>query len=210
MLAVAVACSRSVELPPRMKAKADAKAATPHAPTTPSAQLVATAKLSLAQHAGTVKRADLLTLIDLGRPSPEERLWVLDTAHADRVVFQSRTSHATLSEDLKTRTATKCSNQVGSRMTAPGAYVTLGQPRAGKYGLSLAVDGLDKDVNDNARERAILFHTNQLPNGHVMGTTDGCFTVPVERAEEVLKLIAGGTFVYVSACGSPPNEATKL
>ncbi len=203
-----VACSRESAPSPTAAKRPTAARPLPKTPARPSGELVARAKASQTAHKRSVRRSDIITVIDLNRPSAEERLWVIDCAHGDRVLFQSRTSHAALSDDPKTHTATTCGNAIDSKLSSPGAYVTGKNLREGKFGLSLEVDGLNRGVNDNARKRAILFHTNRMPDGGTMGLSWGCFTVPVERAGEVLNLIAGQTFVYVAACEKSDGTAT--
>jgi len=54
----------------------------------------------------------------------------------------------------------------------------------------MRIDGLENGINDNARQRAIVFHSSYSP------WSDGCFmTVPAIN-KEIIKMTEGGAFIY--------------
>ena len=94
----------------------------------------------------SVKRTDVITIIDFSLPSDKERLWVLDLIQG-RVLFHCLVSHGLNSGVLL---AEKFSNIPGSNASSPGFYTT-GETYLGKHGLSLFLDGLEAGINDKAR-----------------------------------------------------------
>ena len=89
-------------------------------------------------------------LIDFTKPSHMERLFVIDLV-AERILFRSLVAHGKNSgEDY----ATSFSNNPNSHQSSLGYYLT-GKPYVGRHGYSLLLDGLEKGINDNARNRAV-------------------------------------------------------
>ena len=72
---------------------------------------------------------------------------------------------------------------MGSKMTSLGTYVTA-ETYYGKHGLSLRLDGLDKE-NSRARERAIVIHGADYvtPDRTKMGRSWGCPALERKVAE---------------------------
>lgn len=142
------------------------------------------------RHQRHVSRPKLWTLIDYSLPFTAVRLWVLDAERDHAVLMESRVSHAWRSGVLY---ATTFSNQQGSYLSSPGSFVTAERPYTGRFGRSLRVRGLDRGVNDNVLERAIIFHPSDMTHNL------GCFMLPEAVAPRIVNAIAGGTFVYVHA-----------
>jgi hypothetical protein len=96
------------------------------------------------------------------------------------------------------------SNIPGSCASSPGFYTT-GETYIGKHGLSLTLDGLEKGINDKARERAIVIHgadyvsSDYIRNYGRLGRSQGCPAVPAELSKEIIETIKGGSclFIYV-------------
>ena len=95
----------------------------------------------------------MLTLIDFSRPSTAKRLFVFDMRER-KVLFSSVVSHGKNSGD---NYATSFSNEYGSYKSSLGFYLTESTYQ-GKNGYSLILNGLEKGINDRARERAIVMH----------------------------------------------------
>jgi hypothetical protein len=53
--------------------------------------------------------------------------------------------------------ATSFSNKPNSHQSSIGFYVTS-ETYLGKHGLSIKLEGIDKDFNTNARDRAVVVH----------------------------------------------------
>ena len=99
------------------------------------------------------RKRDVLTLIDFSRPSTEKRLFVFDMKQR-RLLFSSVVSHGKNSGD---KYATSFSNEYGSYKSSLGFYLTE-TTYQGRNGYSLILNGLEKGINDRARERAIVVH----------------------------------------------------
>jgi len=148
----------------------------------------------------SIIRPEVITIIDFSLQSDRERLWVLDL-NQGKVLFHCLVSHGRNSGELM---AENFSNTPGSNESSPGFYVT-GETYIGKHGLSLTLDGLEKGINDKARERAIVIHgadyvsDNFIRSHGRLGRSFGCPAVPVELSEEIIKTIKGGSCLFIYA-----------
>lgn len=93
------------------------------------------------------KSKSILTLIDFTKPSTEKRLFVFDMEQK-KMLYSSVVSHGKNSGE---NYATSFSNEVGSYKSSLGFYLT-GNTYQGRNGYSLLLDGLEKGINDRARE----------------------------------------------------------
>ena len=100
-----------------------------------------------------VGKKEILVLIDFTKPSTEQRFCVVDLKH-EQVLFKSHVAHGRKSGE---NYAVSFSNQPGSYKSSLGFFRT-GETYFGKNGYSLLLDGLEKGINDKARERAIVIH----------------------------------------------------
>jgi hypothetical protein len=143
---------------------------------------------------------EVITIIDFGLPSDKERLWVIDLVHS-KVLFHCLVSHGRNSGELM---AEHFSNTPGSFASSPGFYIT-GETYIGKNGLSLTLDGIEKGINDRARERAIVMHgADYVSSDYIrkygrLGRSHGCPAVPKELNKKIIQAIKGGSclFIYV-------------
>lgn len=162
----------------------------------PRALEAALTALNRLQASGAKVRSDVLTVIDYTIPSTERRLWVFDLAHT-RVLFEELTAHGKNSGDNQ---AVRFSNVPNSLMTSLGAFLT-GDTYIGKHGLSLRLQGLEKGVNDNSMDRAIVIHAAAYVNdsdaktkGRI-GRSWGCPAVRPEISRRLIETVQGGTLV---------------
>ncbi len=148
----------------------------------------------------TINRPEVITIIDFSLPSNKERLWVLDLVEA-KVLYHCLVSHGRNSGEI---IAKNFSNKPGSYSSSPGFYST-GETYLGKHGLSLALDGLEKGINDKARERAIVIHGADYVSPEFikkygrLGRSLGCPAVPIELSKEIIETIKGGSCLFVYA-----------
>jgi hypothetical protein len=162
----------------------------------PQALEAALTALKRLQATGTKVRADVLTVIDYTKPSNERRLWVFDLAHT-RVLFEELTAHGKNSGDNE---AVRFSNAPNSLMTSLGAFLT-GDTYIGKHGLSLRLRGLEKGINDNSSERAIVIHAAPYISDAIardkgrIGRSWGCPAVRPEISRRLIEAVQGGTLV---------------
>lgn len=145
------------------------------------------------------KRKPILTLIDFTKPSTEERLFIFDMQEK-RILYSSVVSHGRNSGE---NYATSFSNEVGSYKSSLGFYLT-GSTYQGKNGYSLLLDGLEKDINDRARERAIVIHGAAYANPSViasgrLGRSFGCPALPTSLAKPIINTIKEGSVLFIYA-----------
>jgi hypothetical protein len=93
------------------------------------------------------------------------------------------------------------SNRPQSEASSLGFYVTKDTYR-GKHGLSLKLQGLENGFNDNAESRAIVVHganyvNSSRVNSAYMGRSQGCPALPEAQAPKVIRLIKGGSALFV-------------
>lgn len=143
-------------------------------------------------------RKDFLTIIDFSLSSRVKRMWIIDMAQ-NKIVFNSLVAHGKNSgEDY----ANQFSNKNESNKSSLGFYAT-GEVYQGKHGLSLKLDGLEKGVNDNARQRAIVIHgadyvsDNFLKNHSRLGKSHGCPAVPMGLSKKIIETIKDKSCLFI-------------
>lgn len=133
------------------------------------------------------RKREVLTLIDFSRPSTAKRLFVFDMRER-KVLFSSVVSHGKNSGD---NYATSFSNEYGSYKSSLGFYLTESTYQ-GKNGYSLILNGLEKGINDRARERAIVMHgaayadPSVVSRGGRLGRSFGCPAVPQKLSRPIM------------------------
>jgi hypothetical protein len=138
-----------------------------------------------------------LTVIDYSLPSTEPRLWVFDLATGD-LLFKELVAHGRNTGD---NLATKFSNQMDSRQTSIGLFVT-DDTYVGSNGYSLRLDGLDAGFNDRARDRAIVMHGAPYVDPQLaaaqgrIGRSWGCPALRTAIAAKVINRIRGGSVIF--------------
>lgn len=142
----------------------------------------------------------LLTLIDFSLPSTQKRLYVLDMAQKE-ILFVSYVSHGQNSGE---NYATSFSNRDGSYQSSLGFYRTDATYNGGN-GYSLRLDGLEKDINDKARQRAIVIHgadycsENVIRSTGRLGRSFGCPALPRELNKPIIDTIKDGSILFIYA-----------
>lgn len=151
----------------------------------------------LLKEKGLIKK-DILTLVDFSLSSNIKRLWVIDLK-SNEVLFQSLVAHG---RNTGEEFATRFSNSAESFQSSLGFYAT-GEIYKGKHGLSLKLDGLEKGINDRARQRAVVIHgadyvSDSFIRGNKrLGRSQGCPAVPVEFASEIISMIKDKSCLYI-------------
>lgn len=146
------------------------------------------------------RKKDIITLIDFTKPSTEERFYVFDMRHK-KMLFSSLVSHGRNSGG---NYATSFSNENGSLKSSLGFYVTENTYQ-GKNGYSLILEGLEKGINDRAKERAIVIHGASYSNPSVisssgrLGRSLGCPALPQALSKSIINTIKEGTLLYIYA-----------
>jgi hypothetical protein len=152
---------------------------------------------SCAARTGAARNPETLTVIDYSKPSSERRLWVFDLK-ARELVYEELVAHG---QGSGAHMATEFSNEAETHQTSLGLFVTR-DTYVGKNGYSLRLDGLDRGVNDRARERAIVMHGAPYvsesfvkANGR-LGRSWGCPAVSAAVAREMIDRVKGGGLVF--------------
>ena len=152
---------------------------------------------SCAVKSGAVERPRTLTVIDYSKPSSEKRLWVYDLA-TRQLLYEELVAHG---QGSGANLATQFSNKPDSHQTSLGLFVT-DDTYVGRNGYSLRLDGLDKGLNDLARERAIVMHGAPYVNPAFvkangrLGRSHGCPAVSDAVARELINRVKGGGLVF--------------
>jgi hypothetical protein len=151
----------------------------------------------LLKERGVIQK-DILTLIDFSLSSNIKRLWVIDL-DSNKILFQSLVAHG---RNTGEEFAEAFSNSNSSFKSSLGFYAT-GEVYQGKHGISLKLDGLEKGVNDHARERAVVMHgadyvsESFIRNNKRLGRSQGCPAIPFELTNEIIQTIKDKSCLYI-------------
>ncbi len=147
---------------------------------------------------GKIKNPDILTIVDFSQPSTTKRMYIIDLKNR-KLLEHSLVSHGRNTGQLM---ATSFSNRPESFQSSLGFYVTS-ETYSGKHGLSLRLDGMEKDINDNARERAIVIHgadyasENFCKSTGYLGRSYGCPAVPSNVSKAIINLLRDGSCLFI-------------
>jgi hypothetical protein len=140
----------------------------------------------------------ILTIIDYSKPSTEYRLYIIDLKNK-KLISESLVAHGRNSGENK---AIDFSNVKNSKKSSLGFYKTA-ETYTGKHGYSLKLDGLEKNINDNARERAIVIHgawyvSEEFIDKHGrLGRSWGCPALPIDMHKKIIDTIKNGSYLYI-------------
>jgi hypothetical protein len=146
------------------------------------------------------RKKELLTVIDFSKPSTEERMFVIDMK-AKKVLYRTIVSHGRNSGG---NYATEFSNRHGSFQSSLGFYLT-GETYMGGNGYSLYINGLEKDINDQARARAVVIHGADycsydfIKRTGRLGRSYGCPALPRAVNKEIINTIKEGSVLFIYA-----------
>ena len=141
---------------------------------------------------------DILTVIDFTKPSTEKRLIVIDLK-LKKILFISYVAHGRNSGE---KYASSFSKRVGSFKSSLGFYKSE-NTYYGKNGYSLVLDGLERGINDKAKERAIVMHgaayadPSTIRSCGRLGRSLGCPALPLAVSKKIIDTIKGGTLLYI-------------
>jgi len=141
---------------------------------------------------------NILTLVDFSLSSNTKRLWVIDMT-TNTILFNSLVAHG---RNTGEEFATAFSNLNSSFKSSLGFYAT-GEIYRGKHGASLRLDGLERGLNDNARERGVVMHgadyvSESFIRDHKrLGRSQGCPALPVELTDEIIETIKDKSCLYI-------------
>jgi len=159
---------------------------------------------------GLIKK-EILAVVDFGLSSNLKRLWIIDMT-TNEILLQSLVAHG---RNTGEEFASNFSNTPESYKSSLGFYATA-EVYKGKHGVSLKLDGLEKGLNHNARQRAVVIHgANYVSESFIkankrLGRSQGCPAVPVEIAPKVIDLVKGGACLYIFHPSMNNNKKTNL
>ena len=147
---------------------------------------------------GKIANNAIISIVDFSQPSKNKRLYVIDLKNY-KVLFNTWVAHG---RNSGREMATSFSNQESSFKSSPGFYVTR-QTYNGAHGYSLKLDGLERGINDNAYNRAIVMHGAAYVNPALISTQGfigrslGCPAVPEKLATPIINTIKNGTCLFI-------------
>lgn len=158
-----------------------------------------------------VKNTNIITIIDFTLPSTDKRMVVLDLIKK-QVLFHTIVSHGRNSGE---KYATSFSNKHGSYQSSLGFYLTE-KTYFGGNGYSLVLKGLEKNINCQAKPRAVVIHGADYCSEEVikstgrLGRSYGCPALPREINDEVINTIKNGTLLYIYADNKEYLSSSKF
>jgi len=146
-----------------------------------------------------VGKTDVFAIIDYTKASNKKRMFIVNRktgAIRQMAVAHGRYNAGFFNRGLEhnqnsVKWARYFSNKKGSNAPSSGFYLG-GQTYSGKWGRSLVLHGLSKDVNDNACERAVVIHKHKLvSNNKARMLSSGCPMISKKNLEFVLNTLRG-------------------
>lgn len=154
---------------------------------------------------------NVLTLVDFSLSSNAKRLWVIDL-EKNIILYQTLVAHG---RNTGEEFACNFSNQAESFKSSIGFYAT-GEIYNGKHGSSLKLDGLEKGLNDNARERAVVIHgadyvsESFIKQNKRLGRSQGCPAIPVEMNGKIINVIKNKSCLFIYHPAASQEIISKL
>jgi hypothetical protein len=140
----------------------------------------------------------IMTIIDYSKPSNIERFFVIDINNK-KILYKSLVAHG---KNSGIEYARSFSNNYSSYKSSIGFFLT-DETYNGNHGFSLRLNGLEKDINDNARERAIVIHSANYVNKEYiyrygrLGRSHGCPALPADNYKNIIELIKNKTCLFI-------------
>jgi hypothetical protein len=165
---------------------------------------------NLLKNKGLVQK-NILTLVDFSLSSNTKRLWVIDL-DKKVIMFQTLVAHG---RNTGEEFAKEFSNRAESFKSSIGFYAT-GEIYDGKHGLSLKLDGLEKGLNDKARERAVVIHgadyvsESFIKQNKRLGRSQGCPAIPVEMNAKIINVIKDKSCLFIYHPSAAQEIISKL
>ena len=147
----------------------------------------------------TLDKKRVFAVIDYTAPSNDRRMFLVDrltggiskmaVAHGkyNASVINTHLSH----NKNSVKWAKYFSNELGSNAPSSGFFVS-GVEYVGKFGRSMVLHGLEKSINDNACQRAVVIHKHSMvTNASARVLSSGCPMVSKNYIDHVINLLEG-------------------
>ena len=147
----------------------------------------------------TLDSKRVFALIDFMAPSDQRRMFLVDreTGKITKMaVGHGRYNASMINTHLsKNKNSVKYaryfSNEPGSNAPSSG-FFTSGVEYEGKFGRSMVLHGLEKGINDNACERAVVVHKHlMVTQSQAFVLSSGCAMVSKDYINTVINLLEG-------------------
>jgi hypothetical protein len=148
---------------------------------------------------GKLLNESVLTIIDFSQSSTKKRMYVIDLAKKV-LLFNTYVAHGRNTGD---EYAQRFSNIPGTFQSSLGFYLTENMAIGSKVGLSLLLKGLEKGINDKAREREIIIHgadyatEDFIKKTGRLGRSFGCPSLPPDIIQPVAETIKNGSLLFI-------------
>lgn len=148
---------------------------------------------------GKLLNSSVLTIIDFSQSSNNKRMYVIDL-YKKALLFNTYVAHGRNTGD---EFAEKFSNIPGTFQSSLGFYITENMAVGSKVGLSLILKGIEKGINDKAREREIIVHGADYATEDFihkygrLGRSYGCPSLPPDLIKPVAEAIKDGTCLFI-------------
>lgn len=143
-----------------------------------------------------IKNKEYISILDFNLHSGQKRFFIINTINGK--IEKLLTAHGKNSDRNNDGYADAFSNINGSNMSSLGIYLTA-ETYTGKYGLSMRLDGLQENLNSNARERAIVVHGADYvtPERSQMGRSFGCPALEKSLTTNVVNRIKNQSLFFI-------------
>lgn len=144
------------------------------------------------------KNLQYFSIIDYSKPSNEKRMVILNFQTGE-LEYYTYVSHG---KNSGAERAIIFSNKLNSYKSSLGFYMT-NEPYYGKNGYSLRLEGLEENINSNARVRNIVLHgleedvKKSIDKYGFLSRTEGCPAIPKKIIREVIEKLKGGSIIFV-------------
>ncbi len=160
---------------------------------------------------GRLLNENIISIIDFSKSSASKRLFVIDLA-SGVLLFNTYVAHG---QNSGSEMAERFSNKLCSLQSSLGFYETA-STYIGKHGYSLKLEGLEKGINDNVMERAIVMHgASYVSEGIIkikgyLGRSWGCPAVPEKYSKPIIDKIKNGSCIFIYANNSAYLHQSKI
>lgn len=161
--------------------------------------------------AGSFSNTNIITIADFSQPSYKKRLYVIDMKNY-KVLFNTYVAHGM---NTGQEYATKFSNVPESNQSSLGFYRTLGT-YDGCHGYSLKLEGLEKGINNNAYDRAIVMHSADyvsedfIRSKGFIGRSWGCPALPAKLNKPIIDRIRNGSCLFIYSTNKNYSAQSKI